>query len=315
MTRVLLVNHGLSKACGIYAHGIRMRDTLCKSTVNEIVYVECNSISDLINHVSRLSPNVVIYNQSPAVMPWVSHIRESCPNVLHLGMTHDVTQDQMDLADPSPFNFRIALDPTLKENSKWFTSVRPLFGYTGKFSNVRNNKLILGSFGFYFRHKNFDRVIALAHSLQKPVNLRLHITKAYFSSDDVKKEFDDFVLWADKVTQGSNVKLEINQTYLSDTDLIDELSKNDLNILLYNTNYGAGPSSAVDYCVAAGRPLLLSNSYQFRHVQARLPSIMDTDVDSAIKLGPSEILKIRDEWSSENFLKDYERIIHEVQNR
>jgi hypothetical protein len=285
------------------------------STKHEIDYCECNNLEALHRYVKILNPSVVIYNQAPVIMAWAAYAKASLPSILHLAMTHDTVQEAMDARQAAPFDFRIALDPTLKENDIWFTSVRPLFNHNGKYSDVKNETLTLGSFGFYFRHKNFDKVIEQSINLRKPVNLNLHITKAHFSSDSTKLEFDAFVNWAKTTTHGSNVNLTINQDYLSDNNLIDELSRNDLNILLYDYNYGSGPSSAIDYCVAAGRPMLLSNSHQFRHVRDRFPSIMNSGVEAAINAGSSEVFKVRDEWSPENFLRDYERIIYEVQNR
>lgn len=315
MIRVLLVNHGLNKFCGIYAYGIRMYNILKNSTKYKFLYCECNNLNELLNNVTKVDPAIIIYNQTIAIMPWASEAKNVLPEIIHIGMTHDVVENQMTSGNVRPFDYRLSLDHTLLERENWFSSIRPLVNHFGKFVELKNKTITLGSFGFYFRHKNFHKIINLAFSLNKEVNLNFNINKAHFSSEETKKEFDFFIHWAKNVTDKTKINLNINSNYLTDEDLIDELSKNDLNILLYEMNYGMGPASALDYCIAAGRPVLLSDSYQFRHVKNRLPSIINSSIDDAIAAGNSEVLKIRNEWSAENFLKDHERIINEVQNR
>ena len=315
MINILLINHNLSKYCGIYAHGVRMANILKNSQKYNFIYCECNSLDDLTEKITKFVPDVIIYNYTEGLLPWAKNIKLKYPNIKHLGLCHDVIQQEIDSGYKiEGFDYRIALDPTLRTNANWFTSVRPLFGYTR--NEFKKNELpTIGSFGFYFPHKNFAQLISVVKQQYDTAIINLHITKAHFSSEDVKNEFDRFKIWAKKFLESTNIQLTITSEFISDKEQINFLAKNDVNIFLYSQNFGSGPSSAIDYAVAAGKPVMLSKSYQFNHVKNRLPSIMNHSIQNVIDAGNDAVLQLQNEWSEDNFLKDYERIINEVQNR
>ena len=314
MTKILLVNHSLSKHCGIHSHGVRMGNILAQSKIHEFIYCEANSLEEFSKHVDKIDPNIVIYNYTSGVLGWAQLAHSKYKSLLHLALIHDVTPEDMVESNIGPFDFRIALDPTLKESDKWFTTVRPLFGYTA--SSCAINKIpTIGSFGFYFRHKNFNKIIENVSNEFTEAIVNIHLTKAKFSTDATKREMDMFIEWAHSVVKNTGISLNITSNYITDKGVIDFLSNNDVNILEYSGNYGSGPSSAIDYCVAAGRAIMISGSYQFRHVYGLLPETQKVSISEAIGRGNKEVLKLQDEWSEDNYRKDYERIIYEVQNR
>ena len=155
MIRVLLVNHSLSHKCGIYAHGVRMYNILAKSKNYSFHYCKANSLEDLSEVISLIKPSITIYNYTPALMGWANAAKEIYQNIQHVALIHDITPDQMLDSNIGPFDFRIALDPTLAEVGRWFTSVRPLFNYTGSLEH-KNQVPTIGSFGFYFSHLLFS---------------------------------------------------------------------------------------------------------------------------------------------------------------
>lgn len=315
MTKILLINHKISKFCGIYAHGVRMASILKNSQQHNFIYCECNSLVDLDANINTFSPEVIIYNYTEGLLPWAKNIKIKYPKIKHLALCHDVIQQEIDSGHKiEGFDFRIALDPTLRTNSRWFTSVRPLFNHA-RTEFKKNSIPTIGSFGFYFPHKNFPQLINLVRQQFNTAIIRLHITKAHFSSDSTKNEFDSFKLWAEKTLENTNIKLQITSEFISDEEQIDFLSENDVNVFLYSQNFGMGPSSAIDYAVAAGRPIIINDSYQFNHIKGRIPTIMNYGIQEVIDIGNKPTLTLQKEWSEKNFLSDYEGIINEVQNR
>lgn len=316
MITVLLVNHSISKNCGIHAHGIRLFGILQESTNTNFIYCEASSYAAVVSHIEKSNPKYAIYNYTDALMPWAADVVAKYSSITHLGMCHDVTQDQIIRGEKDQFfNYRIALDPTLKTTSKWFTSVRPLFE-TIIAENPSNPVPVIGSFGFYFPHKNFNTILNLVFSQFEEAKINLHITEAYFSDPYVKQEFVNFKEYIKHVNsiKESKIKISLSTDFISDSDQVKLLSKNDVNIFPYSQNYGSGPSSAIDYAISAGRPIMISDSYQFRHVYNRLPNLQVPIVD-VIKSGNAEILKLQNEWSRKTLLSQYEGIINELQNR
>lgn len=314
MISVLLVNHNLSKLCGIYAHGIRMSNILSHSNNYKFIYTECGSIDDISKDIKNYNPKVIIYNYTKHLLPWADVCKQLFPKIKHIALCHDITQDRLleDSSFTTFFDYRIVLDPTLKVNEKWFTTVRPLFGYKQNKDIEISDTISVGSFGFYFKHKNFNIVILEAIKQLKNLKLNLHITDAHFSTNKCKEEFKAFKIWASEVSKQSDVEINISSNYISDKEQIDFLANNHINMFIYDYNYGSGPSSAIDYAVAAGRPIIVNNSFQFNHVKGRLPTIMDTSIMEAITFGNREILKLQDEWSESTFIMQYEEIINKV---
>lgn len=315
MTSILFVNHNYSKVCGIYAHGTRMYKILKNSKKYKFYYSEVVSFEELNQKVNTINPEIIIYNYTPILMPWINEAIISYKNkITNIALCHDITPESMTDGMLYPFDYKIALDPTLPKKHRWFTSVRPSFGYFGKHLNDKNDILTIGSFGFYFPHKNFNLILVKVKNEFKKAKVKLHLNTAYFSPENVKLSMNKFIEDCYNYFKETDLVLEISTGMITDEEQIDFLSKNDINIFPYSNNYGMGPSSAIDYAVAAGRPIMISNSYQFRHIVSKVCTI-DQPIKSCIEKGNLQILQLRDEWSEENFLKDYERIIYEVQNR
>jgi hypothetical protein len=311
MISVLLVNHSISNYCGIYSHGVRMFNILKCSKKYKFHYTEANSFNDLLNAINNTAP----YNYTPNLMPWATNIKNKLDKILHVALQHDTLQEHMDQQQGlDNFDFRIALDPTLNGSGKWFTTVRPLFGYKLG-DNIRYPISIpkIGSFGFFFPHKNFHTVVGKALAEFKRCEINLHITLAHFGLA-TKDNLDNWIIKVkSKIPEG--VVLNVTTDYMSDKAQIDFLNNNDVNYFPYDYNYGSGPSSAIDYAVAAGKPILISKSFQFRHIWNKIPSDNECTLVQAIQRGNASVLELQNEWSEDNFLKNYEGIIYEVQNR
>jgi hypothetical protein len=315
MTKVLFVNHSVSNVCGVFSLGQRIARILLNFKDHTFYYIECNDLETFGQAVKSCDPSIVIYNYMPPTMPWASHAKDKYPNLTHIALAHDATQEIIDSNTLLwGFDYRIALDPTFKENGNWFKLTRPLFNYTGKNTVPVSDIPKIGSYGLFFPHKNFDFVVNLVKHQLEQAEVNLHIVNAHFSpyTDDNLKTYCNYL---HSIVRGTKIKLNITNNNIDDHRQIDFLAGNDLNIFAYDNNNGMGPASVIDYSVAAGKPILINNSYQFRHVKRRLPTIMDYTIKQALQLGNAEVLKLRDEWSEYNFYHNYRRIINEVQNR
>jgi len=96
--------------------------------------------------------------------------------------------------------------------------------------------------------------------------------------------------------------------------MLDFLSKNTVNAFLYEDTGNRGLSSAVDNAMAVKRPVAISNSTMFRHLFDVMPSVCvkENSLSAIIKNGFSPLQKHYDEWSAENQLWEYERIVSSV---
>lgn len=313
-TKVLIVNHKHSKKCGVHAHARRMYEILKKSNNVDFFYSEANSIQDLSLFVDRFDPQVIIYNYYPGVMDWAVGAPQGFDGKIHIGMAHEITH-QHATQRLGVFDYWVATDPSfpvLNQNNGWFKTVRPIFKTYNSKASTNTECPTIGSFGFFFRNKGYEDIINAVKKEFSEAVIRLHLTVAHFHGGNDVRQLETYKKELYALTEGTGVTLVISDNYKNDEDLVKWLSTNDINILLYHKNPGRGISSAVDYCVSSGRPLIISESEQFRHVQDILPTYPHQTIKEALTLGNEKVRKLQRDWSFENFIKDYEGIINNV---
>lgn len=310
--KVLILNHGLSNVCGVHAHGRRMFDILRGSEKHEFVYDEVTSLAQYETSVLAHLPGMSIVNYHPATMPWLTR-EHPFPTVRRLGLIHEVTQATVDGPIDPLFDAWVCTDPSLvlRADSGWYQTVRPIPICHKSYRNPEEVPVI-GSFGFAFGNKGFDRLAAAVNSEFDVAILRMHITKAHFHGG--LQDADPFVLYerCRKQITKSGIALEFSNDFRTEEGVISFLRDTTINCLFYDQNPGRGISSAVDYCVAAGRPTLLSVSEQFRHVNGILPSWPQTSITEAIKQGSEAVEGLQVEWGHGRFIRQYEDIIEVI---
>lgn len=311
--KALIVNHHHSKKCGVHAHARRMYEILKKSTRVDFFYAEANSIQDLSLFVEKFDPQVIFYNYYPGVMDWAVGAPQGFEGRVHIGMAHEVTHQHAN-QHLGVFDYWVATDPSFPSHNQngWFKTVRPIFSCFDSISNIDEECPTIGSFGFFFRNKGYEDIIGAVKKEFSEAIIRLHLTVAHFHGGSNEARLEEYKKELYALTEGTGITLVVSDNYKNDEDLVKWLSTNDINILLYHKNPGRGISSAVDYCVAAGRPLIISESEQFRHVQDVLPTYPHQSIKEALKLGNEEVKKLQKAWSFEAFIKDYEGIMKNV---
>ena len=315
MIKVLLVNHSLGTTCGLFAHGKRLERILSSSKKYTFYYGECSSMEDLSKVVKTVQPRVIIYNYLQSCFPWVGDVKIKYPNISHVGITHDIPPGATTSDHLHPFDYRITVDPSIPCSGRWFKSTsRALFNF--KHSNPVGGVVPtipkIGTFGFFLPHKFFGSIINSVKEEFEEAIINMHLTVPFFDGDSLQSQLSQFTQAANDYLKGSKIALNITTNRLSDNDLITLLNSNDLNVFFYSMNIGSGPSSGIDYSVAAGKPIITNVSYQFRHVAGRIPIYPETSLRKAIELGNSEILKLQEEWSDEKVLQDYESMIEQI---
>ena len=93
--------------------------------------------------------------------------------------------------------------------------------------------------------------------------------------------------------------------------LLDFLAQNSLNAFLYEYQNGRGISSVVDHALAVKRPLALTRSSMFRHVNGTRPPITmeDARLSDILARGFTPLARYARGVDAENLRWDYERIV------
>jgi hypothetical protein len=313
--KALYVNHGLGTQCGVYDFGKRQFEHLRKSTLLTATYAECNSAEEFRARYEEASPDVVFFNYMPIVMPWISKEAVSRCKAKKVVVQHlfDPTTISLIMDSYSGiFDYMICNDPTIETQDKRIFVVSRTIGCATDSSTLDDNEEIrIGSFGFGLPHKNFHLIMRqINESFDKAV-FNLHMTVGTFTGDYTEPILDSIRA---EITK-PNIRLSHTNDYVSEQEIINRLSHNHINALLYELPpSNAGISSSADYLIASGKPMLLSNCALFRHIDADIPRYPNSnfrEIMDSYEHNRNKVIDVRSRWSNA-FVSDIEKMLQEI---
>lgn len=317
MKDILFLNHK-QKQCGVYQYGLRSANILKKSTKYNFIYCEVENSIELDFAISKHSPIGIIYNHHPATMGWLNNIRlqlNKHDGIFNIGIYHEDRQT-LDLM----FDSYIITDCTFIDSGTKFSIPRPLFEDIDiKYPIDPTGPLRIGSFGFGFKNKGFDRLVKTVNEQfddEDNIEINLHIPFAHYGdalgyqSRSIANECRSHITKA-------NIKLNISHHFLTDYELLSFLASNDINCFFYDEMIGRGLSSVIDYALSTERPIAITNTHMFRHIRNTSPNICIENSSFMQILNPiSDPLKpYKEKWSNDHFISKYEQIVDNTKTR
>lgn len=307
MKRILVVNHAHSEVCGIHDLGKRMYGCLMRSNDLAVIYADCDSVTTFTTVVDLYDPDAVIINYRADLTPWATAPVDP-PTFAVLHQYEEATADARAGELLRYFDHVLALDPQLHPSSPRVHAVGRPIPETVDHDGEMAQPPIIGSFGFAFPHKGFGDVATEIVDQCPNAVFSLHMPEAFFNGAQGADLYAAGIL-AD--IEGKVSNLWYTNDHLAERDLVVNLAKNDVNCLFYAPGQpDAGLSSALDYLIAARRPMLVSEASMFRAAWNR-------PIWPTVRLG--DILKDYDHFQNEanvlyesmagQFTRDIERIV------
>lgn len=308
---IVYINHSKSQ-CGVYEIGKRIFELLNKDIL-PIKYFETSINGELEYRkiMEEETPDYVFYNYYPMTLQYVNKTMfEQYPKSKHIGIIHDPLTPEMINFYNTTFDAWIIHDDTNQtpSNNK-FTTIRPIRRYNK--TNTTNNVLNIGSHGFSVSPwKMFDRMIQLVHDEFEVVNINMNITEATFGGGDDTHKFN---LWRELISK-PNVNLNITNKYFeTETEVIDFLSKNDLNMYFYYPpNQFIGVGGSADLAVSSQSSLVVNNTYMYRHLHNHIGFFEQSNNIKSFLNNHNKVKEIYDLWSPERMTNDYKKMIESL---
>lgn len=313
---ILFVNHKAQK-CGVYEFGLAIGNILINSKKYNFIYCEADSWEEFYQIYLKEKPEITIYNYYPSTMSWISKrsgfgINSYKISAIQVAILHEVTQEISDNSTNLIFDYHIAADPTLLlKNPLVYKTGRLIPRYEGQY---KNNKILnIGSFGFATSGKGFIRIIEKVQEEFHDAIININIPFSKFA-DEMGDNARSISKSAHEKLTKNGISLNITHDYLTEEELLKFLSKNDINVFFYEAQDNRGLSSATDWAIASKRPLAVTRSSMFRHLFDCYPSICieDNSLKTILGNGINHLERLCEEWSPENLLWDYERIIEDI---
>ena len=305
--KVLFLNHRRS-ACGVYEFGHSIYEAIAQSKRYSTAYVEVDSADDVAAALRQHSPTLILVNYHPfTTRAWFPFTLPD-DRVSVVGIIHEISPEDLERLNHLPFDYFMVHDPTLKVGEGGtFTSVRPLPPLAPNSSAPPPAHPTIGSFGFATPGKGFEALVARAQLEFAECHIRLNIPfSSFFDAEghEARAVADRCrsLLWR------PGVSLDITHDYLEQDQLLGFLQGNSMNAFFYEPQCSRGLSSALDWALAAGRPLALRKADMFRHLFGTVPSpfVEDRSMKEIMLDGIGWQVQLRQDWSAERILADYE---------
>ena len=300
-TAVILFNHR-ADACGVYQYGKRTGTILRGSSLFKFIYIEVESQIEVEKSIEIHKPSLCVFNYHPATMPW---LRCESLGVKCGALIHDVAG--------KGFDFYIDPDPKSKESGEVSNIIRPSFEFNQSTKTDNKGKIAIGSFGFGFLNKGFDKICELVNNEFDEAVINLHITLSHYCGNIAEQE--QIINRCKSEISKPNIELNVTNHFVNDEELLNFLAANDINIFAYDEMPNRGPSSVLDYAVSVEKPIGLSSSDMFRHVLCDYRDRLSIEINSISSLanGPIDhIMELKKAWSHQNFISSYENLVKKL---
>ena len=300
------------RKCGIYQYGRNITNTLRKSKNYNFVFCECGNAHDLKEAFGFYRPVAIIYNYYQPTMPWLTRWITMQYNVPHLAIIHEFDQHDADFTKDTMFDYSLYQDPDLIiRNPYVFRTKQLLYPYT----NVTPLPEIttVGSFGFGFRDKGFERLIQTVQDEFDTAIINIHMA----FNDVVDPDGVNAKATAQRcrdAMENPGITLNITHDFWTESQLLDFLAGNTINCFFTDVNKTLGISGAIHHALAVHRPIAITRCPMYRDILNAKPSICieDSTLKEIIANGTKPLEPFYRMWSEEEFIKDYERILDKV---
>lgn len=313
MKKILFISRQAER-CGVADYGRRVNSILNQSNLFNVYWREINTAEDYEAAFNETNPDLVLYNYYPVILPFITDdFLQSKRHIPHIVLYHEVGINFTPTAI-------IDVDSTLVDNIEHnhFSIPRPLFNKFENDNSPTNNDIItIGTFGFGFRDKNFPKLAQLVCEQFDTAKIRINTPFATFGDNDGQSARTEVAKMQDIINRsGKNIVLEVNHDFLEHDALLDFLRGNDINIFMYEPFNERSLSGSIDYALSARRPIGISRSWMFRHINWVTPSIFvdEISIQDIITNGINPLQTIYEIHSEKNVLKKYEYILNKFLN-
>jgi len=314
MIKVLFISRKADN-CGVNDYGKRVNAILQTSALLDVHFAEIETAEEYIEACNRVLPNVILYNYYPTILQFITDdFIAPIRHIPHVAVYHEVGFGF------SP-NGIIDIDSTKVDNieHRFFASPRPLFNYSVEENLIPNPIPVIGSFGFGFPDKNFPRIAELVCSQFDEALIKLSIPFATFgdSEGNMARTEADKVRKVIEKSGNTGIKLEVNHNFMKHNDVLHFLRGNDINVFLYDKHETRSLSSTIDYALSVKKPIAISNSAMFRHIQSATPSICvdDLTLPQIIVNGIEPLQPFYEQHSNKKLLEKYEYALTTILNK
>ena len=295
--------------CSIHSTGFMCYNILKKSALFDLIYTE--EQYDMIDN----EYDFIVVNHHIAVCNWITEEKLA----MYKGKTFCIVaevglySDDVAPINPKIYDHYIVIDPTICESENTHAFPRPLTDCTLPKHNEHSCPVI-GSFGLAGIGKNWEDIIDLVMNEFEEAVIRINIPKATYVPEYIHHNVILQILnYAEKLKQKPKIEFHLTcHVFETEQDIVDWCSQNTINVFLYTRGNPTGLAAVTDQAIISERPLLVSSNPTFRHIHPYIKNSSEIGIKEAIRTTQEGVKKMKNDWSSENFLKKFEKILSQA---
>jgi len=317
--KILLINHK-SIRCGVYQYMYSMYYMFLKGNRRgkEYIYCEVDNYRDLDAVYNSEMPDVMIFNYHDGATQWM--INQHCLgySAKRCVLVHDANKEHARSHNLfGLFHYYLGIDPDIEETNRTFGIIPMIREFEGLVVKEQSNekKRVIGTFGFPFPHKNFNRIVKMVgDQYDNTLDVELNILMPKHSNNVQSSFVRGSIEGAS--SQAPHIKVNTDETFHENPeDVIRKLAFNDINIFMYDNppaGKNVGVSGAVEFALSAKKPLMVNESVFFRHLESAFSEIsMDRDnsIEDVIERGIRPLEGFYSRWSRHKYIQNFDRIM------
>jgi glycosyltransferase involved in cell wall biosynthesis len=299
--------------CSIYESGLMIYDILKESTHYTLDYIETDGKFLEYNALGKRAFDFNVINWHPYTLAVPQAMVIKLPARIAIVVEVGVSQREYTPLTPDMFDAYAIIDPTREKYGKYFPLPRPVLPAPTK-PLLDENKLVLGSFGLYseqFKHeKRFGEIVDAANNSGKECIVRINLPRPNYTATPIEtiKRYGDWL----KSLAKSNVDVRVTHDYMTREQLVGWLSEHHMNCFPYYRER-AGLAAVADQAVAAGRAIMTTECNTFRHLHKYISHFPKQSYMELLETTPTGVLQMREDWSPDNFRKEFNSMLRERQ--
>lgn len=305
---VLFVSYE-EKQCGVYQYGKNVFNVLTESQKYQFQYAGVKNLEEIDSHVNNSNCEAIIFNYHPLTLRFINPHMPRRYRQVNIALMHEMTQAEADKMPDRFFQHYVMGDPTLVENNPAiFKTGRLIIPYT----NTKNvpDIVTIGTFGFSVGSKGYQRLIDVVQNEFDEAIIRIHIPSNGIV-DANGSVAHRHIRKCQRRIKKPGIRIQASHEFLDRGAMLDFLAGNTLNAFLYDYLKIAGISSSPDHAMAVRRPMVITKSIMFRHLQSLYPpiTIEDSSLREIIRNGVEPFSHLYHLWNEDNIRAEYENIL------
>jgi hypothetical protein len=294
--------------CSIWESGKMCYDALKNSTNYSLEYSEETRLDN--------SYDFAIFNEHHLVNYWMTSNMIKKFNKPTFCIVTEVTFGNNPIgSSPDYFGHYIVLDSTIEETDKIHAFGRPIEDFDLSSINsdpADDNIPKIFSFGFATPGKEWHKIVEAVQNEYDAAKIHFNIPDGTHVGKVIHdKVLRDIRLKCKYILRKPGIGVKITSDNLTKTELIKLCSTKTLNCFFYNREHlcKSGLAAVPDQAIASGVPLLITQDRTFRHIHTYLDYYPNIGIKQAIEKNRDGVLKMKRDWSQNNFLLKFEKIL------